>query len=363
MNDPIFLHGLFRCGSTYLFNKFRSDDGVHCYYEPFHHVIRQLKKDNIDIWAHSGKTSQRMNHPLLDNPHFNEYLGAFGTEQVKFFNKRLSYDRFYLSEHATFDLEKIYIDYLIESSPEDKTVLLQFNRSTFRLPFFTSTYPDSKHFFLLKNPRSQFLSYVHSGQIFLTINLIIISRLARQGFSVPYNVEYYTDDNIQKEILFYTGKSIRISLVDHYRIFLFIWCWSYYFALSANCTVIDTDRATAKSLSNDFNGLLSDTIDFGDFKPKEPDCSFLLSVRTSISAEKEVFDSFLSSFNPDLFRLFDPFSYVENKPVYKVSLRVAYYKQVLKSIVLPYYRRLKSIFLPMVKRKIRSYIYSFFRYE
>lgn len=363
MNDPIFLHGLFRCGSTYFFDKFRSDQNIHCYYEPFHHVINQLRPDSIDIWAHSGKTSHRMKHPILIKPHFHEYLGAFEENQVKFFDKSLSYDRFYLSDHDTFDLEKNYIDHLIDCCPDGKTVLLQFNRSTFRLPYFTSVYPNSKHIFLLKNPRSQFLSYVLSGQIFLTINLIVASRLSEQGLSLPVVVDVFESENIQKEISYYTYKSIRISIIQHYKIFLYLWCWSYYFALTSNCIVIDTDRATPESLLKDFHDSSFSNIDFTDFKSRKPDPSFLLTAQEAICAESEVFDSFLLSLISDRPYPFNPYNYVAQDIRFDIGLRRSYYKQVLKSLILPGLKRFKRISLSWLKSKIKRFVNAFIRHE
>lgn len=352
MSEPIFIHGLFRSGSTYFFDKFRADSSFHCYYEPFHHVISELDSSNIDIWAHSGKTSKRMNHPVLHKPHFYEYLNCFENGTIKHFDKRLSYDRFFLRSDDSFEIEKMYIEHLVSRVPDHKTAVLQFNRSSFRLSHFVKSFPNSEHFFLLRNPRSQFLSYVLSGQIFLTINLMITSRLIKKNLDLPIHVEFIEEKNVQKEIAAYTFKSMGFGLSDHYKLFLYQWCWSYFYARESGATVIDLDSVKPEELSRNFNEKIDWFANFSDFRQKKNDAGFLLTDKEASSAERLVFESFQAEVAQNSSVSYDPFKYVNYKVSYKPKLRRAYYKQLFQSLILRVYYRFKFRIYLRFKRQV-----------
>lgn len=351
MTRPIFIHGLFRCGSTYFFDKFRSDGRYQCYYEPFHHVIGDLDAKKIDIWNHSGKTSKRMNHPLLDRPHFYEYLECFELGRIKHFDKKLSYDRFYLSSDSSFSLEKNYIDNLIHSSPSKKIPVLQFNRSSFRLNFFVDNYPACHHIYLLRSPRNQFKSYVASGQIFLVINLILASRISRNVANPLFYIEFFEDDNIQKEIAHYSFLSFKIKLRDHYKIFLYLWCWSLFYAFDSGCEIIDVDNLSKDDLIKKLKAAFIDNINFDDFKTAQSDAGFILSSSEARAVEEAVFDSFLSHKKMKQKAYYDPYKYVSRSCIFQKKLRLNYYRKLIYSIAFRLYYRFKfRVYLKIKKR-------------
>ena len=285
MSKPLFIHGLFRSGSTYLFDKLRTDEHLHCYYEPFHHVIDSLDQMDIDIWSHSEKTSRRMNHPSLTRPHFFEYLQSFDEGIIKFFDKSLSYDRFWIGDEADFGPEKNYLDHLIQTSPEGCTPVFQLNRSTFRLKNFVDAYPDSTHFFLLRNQRSQFQSYINSGPIFLIINLIIGARLIEKGHKLPISIPWFKHALFVKEQAFYSRWLSSVTLSDHYKLFLYLWSRSLKNAVDAGCKILDMENITREELSALFSKELSFYNNFNDFYMKSSS-RFLLTNKEVLAAEQ-----------------------------------------------------------------------------
>lgn len=355
MTRPIFIHGLFRCGSTYFFDKLRSDGRYQCFYEPFHHVIGDLDAKNIDIWNHSGKTSKRMNHPLLDRPHFYEYLSCFESGRIKSFDKKLSYDRFYLKADDYFNPEKDYIDNLINSTPKGKIPVLQFNRSSFRLKHFVDNYPGCEHIYLLRSPRNQFKSYVASGQIFLIINLILASRLSRAEMELPFFVNFYEDKSIQREIAHYSFLSFTTGLRDHYKLFLYLWCWSLFYALESGCTIIDIDDISVEALQNKLHDKSMNGIDVSDFVSKKEDINFILDFCDAKIAEDCVFKHFLSEVPPQFEKNLDPYAYVNYRCVYQPVLRRNYYRQLLVSIGSRFYYHFKFRVYLKSKRRLVSY--------
>lgn len=176
-NKLIFLHSMFRAGSTYMFDKFRSYDDFYTYYEPLHHDLIRLRKNSIDIWKYHKEAAKAMNHPKLTKPHFYEFQTAFKKdgEGLPFFDSDFSYKEFFKVQQG--EKLKKYIDNIINTTPKEKIPLLQFNRTSARIDWFKDHYPASFNVFLLRNPKDQFESYMQRGDIgkniFLAINMYI----------------------------------------------------------------------------------------------------------------------------------------------------------------------------------------------
>jgi len=72
-NNPVFIHSLFRAGSTYLFSRLRDRPGLYCFYESMHELVAWASEDvaRLDIEGRADKM-QQLNHPVLDKPYFEE---------------------------------------------------------------------------------------------------------------------------------------------------------------------------------------------------------------------------------------------------------------------------------------------------
>ena len=226
----IFLHSLFRSGSTYLFKKFRETEGFWCYYEPFHHELVRLRKDNLDLFRFDNETTGRMNHPNLEKPHFYEYHVAMdGDNKLPFFYTLFAYDEFSSVQHQIITNQ--YILNLINSAPDTLIPLFQFNRSSLRIHWFKKHFPDSLHVYLLRAPRDQFESYCRAGKysdnIFLAMNLYIIIKNYKYWFfeevygEIKGVVPLSGDINEDLSRCIYHIKSFSMEI--HYTIFLHLW--------------------------------------------------------------------------------------------------------------------------------------------
>ncbi|MDQ1355394.1 MAG: hypothetical protein QG657_5704 [Acidobacteriota bacterium] len=176
---PVFIHSLFRTGSTYLWNKFRQHGDYWCYYEPLNQVLAKIDTQNPFIWAFDANTSGRLKHPTIDKHHLWEYQDLLvpGQTGVPYFKKSFSFDDF-CNNDANPDQKK-YIDFLLAGAGA-KTPLLQFNRTALRIQWFKTHYPDVIHIYLVRDPRHQFHSYLSMQQsehldIFLTMDLLTVS--------------------------------------------------------------------------------------------------------------------------------------------------------------------------------------------
>ena len=72
-DSPIFIHSLFRAGSTFLFSRLRRSDTLFCYYESMHELVAWASEDvaRLDMETRSDKM-QQLHHPALDADYFDE---------------------------------------------------------------------------------------------------------------------------------------------------------------------------------------------------------------------------------------------------------------------------------------------------
>jgi len=234
---------MFRAGSTYMFNKFRSDNGVWTYYEPLHHDIARLKPDMLDIWKYSKKATNIMNHPELDKPHFYEYKNAFDDDgHLPYYDVGFAYEE-YSEPPAELAL---YIKNLISSTPDKKLPVLQLNRSSLRLEWFKDSFPDGLHVYLLRNPINQFESYLQRGKIgkniFLALNILIIIKNKILFPDVLNDIDLKSSDDLSIAIQEAMDLSGTMSIKEHYVLFLHIWFSSFVTARAHADFILDMDK-------------------------------------------------------------------------------------------------------------------------
>ena len=93
---PVFIHSLFRTGSTWLWQKLRDQPGVHAYYEPLHHILLTLTASQREGFVYDDAATGRMRHPSLSRPHFDEYGGLLesSSQGLPLFRKAFCYDEY-----------------------------------------------------------------------------------------------------------------------------------------------------------------------------------------------------------------------------------------------------------------------------
>ena len=227
-NRPVFIHAMFRTGSTYLWDKFRKDKRFHCYYEPLHEDLAVLAKDNIDIWGY--RESRSMRHPELNIPYHAEYEHLLNGSDpgVPYFKKAFSYDQFCRTRADR--AMKRYIDLLICSCGK-KIPVLQFNRTSCRIKWFKESYPDSINLYLFRDPRDQWQSFLEIKKIFANIfpalTLLTASK-NKEHEKFKHIKEYvplckYTEDTFARENIFYHTIAEAYNDEELYFIFYYIW--------------------------------------------------------------------------------------------------------------------------------------------
>ena len=275
--NPIFVHAMFRTGSTYIWNKFRRLPRYVCYYEPFHQLLSGITPKNIKNTL--TQDFKAAGHPELAKYYLYEYEALVKENEpgVPFFRKELSFDWFCLPAGEPNPYQKRYVDFLIQAAG-DKIPLFKFNRTALRSGWFKSFYPGSLNVYLHRNPREQWQSYraieARSGyDKFFLMDLIALSKNRENALVRPLaaavplfylNAPLYADEE-----LFYRTLCQAYAEKERYFIFYYLWLVS----LCENAMVADMlwdinalarDEAYRKKVNEWLTARKVDPIDFSD---------------------------------------------------------------------------------------------------
>lgn len=306
---PIFIHSLFRTGSTYLWNKFRQVDRYYCYYEPLHQVMAKLTPENIDFMMTRDFNS--VHHPEIEKYYLHEYKSLLkeGQTGIPYFKKEFSYDQFCMNEENP--ALKRYIDYLVESSGE-KIPVLKFNRTAFRGEWFKKNYPGSLNLYLVRNPRDQWQSYHdlyrrtnYDGFFLMDLIIAGLNKDKRDFLPLSGNIPLVCCPHSQQDT---ENDFYRIVLgiypdEEKYFIFYYIWFNSFIKNALHSDLIIDINRLSRDPVYNKRVTLFLkewgiDDIDFSDAGIEEYS-SYVLSPKTMAKIEEEVRRISLPSFSEE----------------------------------------------------------------
>lgn len=230
----IFLHSLFRSGSTYFFDVFRrSADGYWCYQEPENEILLQLAKTD-DPLADTEQVNEMLRHPRLNKPYLAEYF-HIRNEIGSGFSKNYCYDDYFLTSKSESPGLKNHLD-LLMASAQGRPVL-QFCRSSGRFDWLRAHF-DATHLYLWRNPWDQWWSYKVTPY-FNTANLLILNALNPPAVFVEIRKKLgfqpYANPDIDKEFEFFSSH----GLGDTGSYFLFFSLW--YHALYEGLRLADYD--------------------------------------------------------------------------------------------------------------------------
>ncbi len=223
---PIFIHALFRAGSTYMFEVFRrSHNGYWCYLEPFHEVLSCLDSVPGNLLFFQDENVKHLRHPKLSQNYFHEYL-AIRDGLTGLFRKEFSYDTFFIDQLNGIPKELIeYLSKLLELSHGQP--VLQFCRSTGRVGVFNRLIP-SINLHLWRNPIDQWWSY-KTTDYFDAANQLIINadRLPLVLANVKNNcgIEDFHDPDVNLELVHAQQKFLAPE--QSYYLFYALWLYSF----------------------------------------------------------------------------------------------------------------------------------------
>lgn len=149
LNQPIFLIGWFRSGTTMFWNLLRKSDNFTCYYEPFHEYLL----DNVTNRFNGVDPS----HLNVDN-YWSEYkhipLRQFQNTWKSWFGR----DRFILEENESKKDLYDFISLLLNNAP--KRPVFKFVRANFRVAWLRKNFPKATIIFLARSPRAVWTSMI-----------------------------------------------------------------------------------------------------------------------------------------------------------------------------------------------------------
>ncbi|MBA9895730.1 hypothetical protein [Burkholderia cepacia] len=154
---PIFIHSLYRSGSTYLFNVFRrSHSGYFCYQEPEHEFLIHLNSTPDRLLEIDKDTSARLRHPDLDKPYFWEFHQVH-RHLAGLFKKSFSFDDYFCRPDESLSMDQhAYFGALIKHAQGQ--AVLQFCRSAGRAAALRNSF-EGLHLHLWREPRNQWWSF------------------------------------------------------------------------------------------------------------------------------------------------------------------------------------------------------------
>jgi len=236
--DPIFIHSLFRAGSTYLFKVFRrSLVGYWCYQEPLHEISLTAKNDREALLATDGNIVNALRHPALEKPYFFE-LYEVSAQCLPHLKKEAIYDGYFLSDDDDLSIE--FWRSLISAAKARPVI--QECRTASRIGSIRRAV-GGIHLYLWRNPWDQWwsfrVSYFFDAASQLFINAPkhpeIIKRLREEiGF------EEYLSDDLWSQIEWFLAR--RLTPDDSYLVFYVLWCLGLLEGMANADLLLNIDR-------------------------------------------------------------------------------------------------------------------------
>jgi hypothetical protein len=221
--SPLFLHSLFRSGSTYLFEKFRRADRFYCYQEPCNEALIDLDTKPDGFLKPPDFDSRELRHPTLTAPYFFEFYCV--RDQLKgLFRKPFSYDEYFTGPYLP-DAQKQYFRALIDAAP--RPPLLQFCRSAGRIEALRCEFGGA-HIHLWREPRGQWWSYKVSGYFDATTQAIYSALklpAVLNKVRLSMRINRFQGRSVNREIAFY--RSHPMSARNSYLGFFGLWLYAF----------------------------------------------------------------------------------------------------------------------------------------
>lgn len=219
---PIFIHSMFRAGSTYLFNAFRRVEGspFWCYQEPLHELFSSFG-ENPAAWVElTSRQNSLLRHPDLGESYLAEYL-PISMEIADKYRQTFPYESYFESQPSSLEELRAYLAMLCREAPARPVI--QCCRTAARLPALHETFP-ATHVFLWRNPWDQWWSY-KVLPYFDTANLIILSSPSAppvlQELRRRIGIAPMPDCSVEKTFTRFGEK--LLSSADSYRVFYALW--------------------------------------------------------------------------------------------------------------------------------------------
>ena len=237
--SPIFIHSLFRAGSTYLFNVFRrSDADFWCYQEPMHELAFFSRNNPDELLVDHGKEKQELlRHPPTNINYFQELYDTWDSwcDAIK--------------EEAIYDT-------YFEQKPSDKMGLpywLSLIKAAKGRPVFQECRTSGRigaikaglggyHIYLWRNPWDQWWSYKVTPYFDVATRLIVHSKNAPVCLQKLCNeLGLLKHELINLDEAFSVYGSEPLSSEQSYLLFFMLWCLALQAGLQEADVLVNID--------------------------------------------------------------------------------------------------------------------------
>jgi SAM-dependent methyltransferase len=201
---PIFIHAMWRTGSTYVWKKFRDQQQYRAYFEPFNEYLVHSPAELSEIYSQEKIKGAR--HAEDIGSYFNEYPFTAGGG-VEYFAKSFAYQKYCLEEgEEAADVER-YVANLIDHAHRNGQIpVLQFNRSFMRAGWLNARFRPI-NIVLVRRPFATWRSFLSFGTGFLTL-VYLVTAQNREKEPMKYVADWHqapplTAATHEEEALFY----------------------------------------------------------------------------------------------------------------------------------------------------------------
>ncbi len=151
----VFIHSLWRAGSTYVWSRFRALPEACAYYELFHEALGSETRQEL---ASRSPASWASRHPHLDGGYFAEYLPLVGERGIPGFEKSFPVDHFFAADPDVLEPERRYIEGLVGHARRlGQAPVFGCCRTIGRAPWLRTRFRGT-HILLVRDPRQQWYS-------------------------------------------------------------------------------------------------------------------------------------------------------------------------------------------------------------
>ena len=238
MNNPlIFIHSLFRSGSTYFFNVFRrSPTGFYCLQEALHPAVYFLRNDPHKLLQIADTTSEQLRHPKMDRPYFYELVAVLFAWQDKITASAL-FDGYFGASEADNGVE--FFRAIIDELKDEKLVFEEC-RTAGRIGLLKNNL-GGFHIYLWRNPWDQWWSYKTTNAFDYQNRLIIsapnsLNAIAKLRSHLSFPKEYSNTIPKMQDGVFTPQES--------YLVYYLIWFLALHEGIKHADLLINIDRLT-----------------------------------------------------------------------------------------------------------------------
>jgi hypothetical protein len=240
-NRPIFIHSLFRSGSTYLFKAFRrSGEGYWCYQEAVHEIAFFSRTDPSFLHKDHGEAKEKLlRHPSLDGSYFKELQEVWPAWKDTI-TEHTIYNEYF--EKSPSSAAVSYFRSLIEAAKGRP--VFQECRTAGRIETIKQQL-GGYHIYLWRNPWDQWWSTKVDPYFDVSLQLLIHAKNPPspvQQLLSTLKLPSYDASDLVGGFEFYREKPLTSE--QGYLVFYLLWCLALNAALKSANLLLNIDKLT-----------------------------------------------------------------------------------------------------------------------